>query len=136
MAFSDPGKGRLVLDSGRGTEPEKVTLSEDCKCGDVLGYSSGWKKALATTGSVIQGRLVALAGGKSSEKVPVSANPVIGSYSGATPGSYVYVDEGSNNGMITQTAPSTGGDANTIIGIALSATEVMFFLNGRADSTA
>ena len=136
MAFSDPAKGRVVLDSGRGTEPEKVTLAEDVKCGDVLGYSSGWKTALATTGSVIQGRLVALADGKSDEEVPVSANPVIGGYSGATPGGYVYVAEGSDNGQITQTAPSTSGDANTIIGMALSATEVMFFLNSRADSTA
>ncbi len=136
MAFSDPGKGRVVLDSGRGTEPEKVTLAEGCKCGDVLGYSSGWKRALATTGSVIQGRLVALADGESGGEVPVSANPVIGDYSGATPGGYIYVAEGSNNGQITQTAPSTSGDANTIIGIALSATEAMFFLNSRADSTA
>jgi len=136
MAFSDPGTGRVILDSGRGTEPEKVTLAEDSKCGDVLGYSSGWKRALATTGSVIQGRLVALADGKNGEEVPVSANPVVGGYAGATPGGYVYVDEGSNNGQVTQTAPSTGGDANTIIGIALSATEVLFFLNSRPDSTA
>ena len=136
MAFSDPGKGRLILDSGRGTEPEKITLAEAVKCGDVLGYSSGWKRALATAGSVIQGRLVALADGKSGEEVPVSANPAAGGYSGATPGGYVYVDEGSNNGRITQTAPSTGGDANTIIGVALSATKVLFFLNGRPDSTA
>ncbi len=76
MAFSDSGAGRVILDSGRGTEPEKVTLAEDCKSGDVLGYSSGWKRALATTGSVIQGRLVALADGKSGGEVPVSANPV------------------------------------------------------------
>ena len=136
MAFSDPGKGRIILDSGRGTEPEKVTLAEDCKCGDVLGYSSGWKRALATTGSVSQGRLVALTDGKNGEQVPVSANPVVGGYSGATPGSYVYVAEGTNNGKVTQTAPSTSGDANTIIGFALSATTVMFFLNSRADSTA
>ena len=136
MAFSDPGTGRVILDSGRGTEPEKVTLAEDGKCGDVLGYSSGWKRALATTGSVIQGRLVALADGESGGEVPVSANPVIGGYSGATPGGYVYVAEGSNNGKITQTAPSTSGDANTISGIALSATEVMLFLNSRPDSTA
>ena len=136
MAFSDPGTGRVVLDSGRGTEPEKVTLAEDCKCGDVLGYSSGWKRALATAGSVIQGRLVALTDGKSSAEVPVSANPVIGGYTGATVGGYVYVAEGSNNGKVTQTAPSTSGDANTVIGVALSATEVMFFLNSRADSTA
>ncbi len=136
MAFSDPGKGRVIFDSGRGTEPKKVTLAEDAKCGDVLGYSSGWKRALATTGSVIQGRVVALADGKNGKEVPVSANPVVGGYSGATPGGYVYADEGSNNGQITQTAPSTGGDANTIIGVALSATEVMFFLNSRPDSTA
>ncbi len=136
MAFSDSGKGRIILDSGRGTQPEKVTLAEAVKCGDVLGYSSGWKRALATVGSVIQGRLVAMADGKSGEEVPVSTNPAVGGYSGATLGGYVYVDEGSNNGRITQTAPSTSGDANTIIGIALSATKVMFFLNSRADSTA
>lgn len=136
MAFSDSGKGRVVFDSGRGTEPQKVTLAEDSKCGDVLGYSSGWKRALATTGSVIQGRLVALADGESGDEVPVSANPVIGDYSGATPGGYVYVAEGADNGQITQTAPSTSGDANTIIGVALSATKVMFFLNSRSDGTA
>ncbi len=136
MAFSDPGTGRVVLDSGRGTEPGKVTLAEDCKCGDALGYSSGWKRALATTGSVIQGRLVALADGKNGEEVPVSDCPVIGDYSGATPGGYVYVAEGTDNGEITQTAPTTTGDANTIIGVALSATAVTFFLNSRADSTA
>ena len=136
MAFSDPGKGRLVLDSGRGTEPGKVTLAEDCKCGDVLGYSSGWKRALATAGSVVQGRLIALADGENGDKVPVSVAPVVSGYSGAAPGGYVYVAEGSDNGKITQTAPSTTGDANTIIGIALSATEVVFFLNSRADSTA
>ncbi len=136
MAFSDSGTGRVILDSGRGTEPEKVTLAEDCKSGDVLGYSSGWKRALATTGSVIQGRLVALADGKNGGEVPVSSNPAVGGYSGATPGNYVYVAEGSNNGQITETAPSTTGDANTIAGVALSATEVLFFLNSRPDSTA
>ena len=136
MAFSDPAKGRTVIDSGRGVEPGKVTLAEDCKRGDVLGYSSGWKRALATTGSVIQGRLVAMADGVSAGQVPVSASPVIGGYTGATAGGYAYVDESTNYGQITQTAPSTSGDADTVVGIALSATEVMFFLNGRVDSTA
>ncbi|MBI4268056.1 MAG: hypothetical protein HY662_04645 [Chloroflexi bacterium] len=136
MAFSDPGKGRVILDSGSGVEPGKVTLAEDCKCGDVLGYSSGWKRALATVGSVVQGRLVALAEGKNGDDVPVSDSPVVGGYAGATPGGYVYVDEGTNNGQVTQTAPSTSGDANTIIGLALSATTVLFFLNSRPDGTA
>ena len=136
MAFADPATGRVVLDSGRGTEPQKVTLAEACKVGDVLGYSSGWKRALATTGSVIQGRVVALADGENGGEVPVSANPVIDGYTGATPGNYVYVAEGSDKGKITETAPNTTGDANTIIGVALTATRVMFFLNSRADSTA
>ena len=136
MALTDPGSGRTTLDSGRGTQPGKVTLAEACKAGDVLGYSSGWKRALATVGTAIQGRVVALRGGASGEEVAVSANPVIGGYSGATLGGYVYVAEGTSNGEVTETAPSTSGDCNTIIGIALSTTSVMFFLNSRADSTA
>jgi hypothetical protein len=136
MAFSDPGTGRIIKDSGRGTAPGKVTLAEDCKAGDILGYSAGWKRALAAVGSVIPGRLVALRTGLSGEDVPVSADPVVGGYTGATIGSPVYVDESTNNGKVTQTAPSTSGDANTIIGVALSATEVQFFLNSRADTTA
>ena len=136
MAFADPATGRKIIDSGRGTEPGRVTLAEACKVGDVLGYSSGWKRALATTGSVIQGRVVALRGGASGDVIPVSANPVVGGYTGATPGNYVYVAEGSDNGKVTETAPTDSSDADTIIGIALSATEVLFFLNSRADSVA
>jgi hypothetical protein len=135
MAFADPGN-RIILDSGRGTQPGTVTLAEACKKGDVLGYSEGWKRALGTAASVIQGRLVALADGASGDVIPVSANPVVSGYTGATPGNPVYVAEGTDYGQITQTAPSTSGDATTIIGVALSATTVMFFLNSRADSTA
>lgn len=136
MAFSDPGAGRKIKDSGRGTQPGTITLAEACQAGDVLGYSSGWKRALATAGSVIQGRVVALARGAIGDVIPVSPNPVIGGYSGATPGGYVYAAEGTDNGKITDTAPSTAGDANTIIGVFLSATDALFFLNSRADGTA
>ena len=136
MAFGDPATGRNIIDSGRGTEPGRVTLAEACVAGDVLGYSSGWKRALATTGSVIQGRVVALRGGASGDVIPVSPNPVVGGYTGATAGAYIYVAEGSDNGKVTETAPTDSGDADTIIGIALSATEVLFFLNSRADSVA
>jgi len=139
MAFSDPGKGRNIINSNVGPEAPTVTLAEACKRGDVLGYSSGWKLALATVGTAIQGRLVALAGGAVGDVIPVSPNPVVSGYSGATPGGYVYVNEGVSplgKGEITQTAPSDTGDCNTIIGIALSATEVAFFLNARVDSVA
>jgi hypothetical protein len=137
VAFSDPAKDRQIMASGFGPEAPTVTLAAAVKRGDVLGYSSGWKKAIATTGGVIQGRLVALADGAIGDVIPVSPCAHVGGYSGATAGGYVYVNEGSNNdGTVTQTAPSTSGDANTIIGIALSATEILFFLNSRADSTA
>jgi hypothetical protein len=136
LAFSDPGKDRQITNAGVGPEAPTVTLAEGCKRGDVLGYSSGWKRALATVGTAIQGRLIALADGASGDVIPVSKDPVVGGYSGATVGGYVYVAEGTSYGQITQTAPSTSGDCNTIIGIALSATEVLFFLNNRADSVA
>ncbi len=136
MAFADPGISRQVLDSGIGPEAPTVVLAEACKRGDILGYSSGWKRALATVGTAIQGRVVALADGAIGDSIPVSPRPVVGGYTGATPGGYVYVAEGTDNGLITQTAPSTTGDCNTIIGIALTATEVMFFLNSRVDSLA
>jgi hypothetical protein len=136
VAFADPGKDRQIINSGVGPEAPTVTLAAACKRGDVLGYSSGWKLALATVGTAIQGKLVALADGAIGDIIPVSPRPVVGGYTGATPGGYVYVAEGTDSGMITQTAPSTSGDCNTIIGIALSATEVMFFLNSRVDSLA
>ena len=136
MAFADPGTGRNIKNSNVGPQAPMVTLAEACKRGDVLGYSTGWKLALATVGTAIQGRVVALADGAIGDEIPVSPNPVVSGYTGATPGGYVYVAEGTDSGQITQTAPSTTGDCNTIIGIALSATEVLFFLNSRADSIA
>jgi len=136
MAFSDPGTGRNIINSNVGPEAPTVTLAEACKRGDVLGYSTGWKLALATVGTAIQGRLVALADGAIGDVIPVSPNPVVSGYTGATPGGYVYVAESTDSGQITDTAPTTSGDCDTIIGIALSATEVAFFLNARVDSLA
>jgi hypothetical protein len=68
--------------------------------------------------------------------VPAAPNPVVGGYAGAAPGAYVYVAEDDGYGKITQTQPSTDGDATTVIGIALCADTVQFFLNARPDSTA
>jgi len=135
MPFSDPAKGRQVQWSPGPAAPS-VTLAAACREGDILGYSSGWKPALATVSSVIQGRLVALKGGASGEVIPVSHTAVVKGYSGATPGNPVYVAEGAGNGQVTETAPSTSGDANTIIGIVLAADTILFFLNSRADTTA
>ena len=135
MSFSDPAKGRQVQWSPGPAAPT-VTLAAACKEGDILGYSTGWKPALATVSSVIQGRLVALKGGLSGDTIAVSHTAMVKGYSGATPGNPIYVAEGSNNGQVTDAAPSTSGDANTIIGIALAADTILFFINSRADSTA
>ena len=135
MAFSDPGIGRQVMVSP-GPAAAMVTVAEDVKEGDILGYSTGWKRALAAVGTVIQGRLVALADTPSGGKCPVATHCVVDGYSEATPGGYVYVAEGTDKGKVTQTVPTTQNDANTIIGIALSDTAVQFFLNSRADSVA
>lgn len=133
MAFSDPGKGRIIE---RGEGLVKITLAEACKAGDILGYSSGWKRALATTGSVIQGRLVAGEDGASGDEVTAYRRAVVSGYSGGTAGNPVYVAEGTDYGKITETAPSTGGDANTIIGYVTSATVAALEPGSRADSTA
>jgi len=133
LAFADPGKNRKIENSNVGPEAPTVTLAQACTRGDVLGYSSGWKLALATVGTAIQGRLVALQDGAVGGVIAVSPNPVVSGYTGATPGGYVYVAEGTDSGQITQTAPDTQGDCDVIIGIALSATQVLFFLNSRVD---
>src|SRR3972149_2967788 len=111
MAFAGPATGRNIVDSGRGTRPGTVTLAEACKVGDVLGYSSGWKRALATVGSVIQGRVVALASGAIGDVIPVSPPPVVGGYTRATPGNPVYVSKGRPTGKIRETTPATTNDA-------------------------
>jgi hypothetical protein len=133
MAFSDPGKGRII-EQGEGLV--RITLAEAVVAGDVLGYSSGWKRALATVGTAIQGRLVAGEDGASGEVITAYRRAVVSGYSGGTPGNPVYVAEGTDNGKITETAPSTSGDVNTIIGYVTSTTVAALEPGSRADSTA
>ncbi len=133
MAFSDPGKGRII-EQGEGLV--KITLAENCKAGDILGYSSGWKRALATVGTAIQGRLVAGEDGASSDVITAYRRAVVSGYSGGTPGNPVYVAEGTDDGKITETKPTTSGDCDSIIGYMVSATVAAVEPGSRADSTA
>ncbi len=133
MAFSDPGKGRII-EQGEGLV--RVTLAEACKAGDILGYSSGWKRALATTGTAVQGRLVAGEAGASGDVITAYRRAVISGYSGGTAGNAVYVAEGSDNGQVTETQPTTTGDCDTLIGYMASATVAALEPGSRADSTA
>ena len=133
MAFSDPGTGRII-EQGEGLV--KITLAEACKAGDILGYSSGWKRALATVGTAIQGRLVAGEDGASGDVITAYRRAVVGDYSGGTAGNAVYVAEGTDYGEITETKPTTSGDCDTIIGYMVSATVAALEPGSRADSTA
>jgi hypothetical protein len=133
MAFSDPGKGRII-EQGEGLI--KITLGESCKAGDVLGYSSGWKRALATTGTAIQGRLVAGEDGESGDEITAYRRVVVSGYSGGTAGNPVYTAEGTDYGKITLTKPTTSGDCDTIIGYMASATVAALEPGSRADTTA
>ena len=133
MAFSDPGTGRII-EQGEGLV--RITLAEACKAGDILGYSSGWKRALATTGTAIQGRLVAGEDGANGDVITAYRRAVVGSYSGGTAGNAVYLAEGTDYGEITETKPTTSGDCDTIIGYMASATVAALEPGSRADSTA
>ena len=120
MAFADSGlAGTIYETEGEGT----IVLAGTVVKGDILGYSSGWKQALATTGTAIQGKCVAGEDGVSGQRIVVYFDrAVVGSrFSGATAGGAIYVAEGTDNGEYTQTAPSTSGDCTKIIGYAVSA---------------
>ncbi len=132
MAFSDPGTGR-VIEQGEGAV--RVMLAEDCKAGDVLGYSSGWKRALATAGTAIQGRLVAGEDGASGDEITAYRRAVVSSFSGGTAGDAVYVAEGTDYGEITDTKPTDSNDCDTVIGYLVSATTAALEPGSRADST-
>ncbi|MBI2831804.1 MAG: hypothetical protein HYX79_06070 [Chloroflexi bacterium] len=133
MAFSDPGKGR-VIEQGEGLV--KITLAEACKAGDILGYSSGWKRSLATVGTAIQGRLVAGEDGASGDVITAYRRAVVSGYSGGTAGNAVYVAEGTDYGKVTETKPTTQGDCDTLIGYMATATVAALEPGSRADSLA
>lgn len=133
MAFADPGTGRII-EQGEGAV--RITLAEDVKAGDVLGYSSGWKRALATVGTAIQGRLVAGEDGENGDVITAYRRAVVSGYSGGTAGNPVYVAEGTDNGDITETKPTTSGDCDTLIGYVVSATVAALEPGSRADSVA
>jgi hypothetical protein len=127
MSFADPAKGRSVIQSP-GPEGYAVTVAEAVKEGDILGYSSGWKRALATTGSVINPQLIALKDTASGKMCPVANEAIVTGYSGGTPGGLIYLAEGTSYGQVTDTAPSTTGDVKTIIGVLLDAATILFNL--------
>jgi hypothetical protein len=138
MAFADSQDNAVVVPvSNDGVST--VTLAGTVTKGDAIGYDDGWKRALATTGSVVQMRCVALEDGVSGQRIAVCFGEVYlkGSrFSGGTEGSALYVAEGTSNGQYTETIPTDSGDATTRVGTVVSATEAILTPNHNVDSTA
>jgi hypothetical protein len=116
--------------------PIKLTLAGAVSKGDGVGYSAGWVRANAATGTAIQVRYVAGADGAIGDVIDCYEVAVVkGRFSGATLNGNVY---GSKTvaGSFTQTAPAVVGDCNKIVGIAVAADRLHLFPQARADSVA
>lgn len=138
MAFADAQDNAVVIPvSNDGIST--VTLAGTATKGDALGFSSGWKRALATTGSVVQMRCIALEDGVTGQQIAVCFGECYikgGRFSGGTANSALYVAEGSDNGKYTQTIPTDSGDATTRVGTMLTTTDAIVTPNHNVDSTA
>jgi len=134
MAFADAQSGGTILEASYAVE---VTLAGACVKGDLLGYSSGWKRALATVGTAIQAKCVAAMDGQIGDKIVAYFGKVRlgGRLSGMTIGNPLYAAEGTSNGQYTETAPTTSGDCNKIIGYSCAATEAIIDCAVNADTT-
>ncbi len=66
MAYAD-SQASGVIDYGE--NEAEIKLSGTVKVGDAVGWSSGWVRALATTGTAIQMRCVAGKDGASGQKI-------------------------------------------------------------------
>lgn len=137
MAFADAQANAVIT---YGADPIQGRLGGTVTKGDAVGKSGGkWVRALATTGGVIQLSAVAGEEGVDGQTITIYTGITIieGSrFSGATAGGALYVAEGTSSGQYTQTAPTTTGDANTIVGYALSATKGVVLPRFNVDSVA
>ena len=114
-----------------GILPCKVTLAAACTVGQLLGYSTGWKLALATAAGVIEPELIA--------GQPGAIGDVITAYRGAviydadapyTAGAIQWCGETGNGGAgeTTETMPATQNDLDARLGVALDTSHVSLFL--------
>ena len=89
MSFTDVTTGARIILEGLG--PIKITLSGDCKTGDLLGYSSGWKQADAD--NTIYPRLVAGETAENGEIITAYASARIGGITTGTAGADLFLSD-------------------------------------------
>ena len=135
MAFADAQTAATIL---FGSEPAEILLKDTVVAGDILGYSDGWKRALATVDGVIQGRCIAAEPGDTGDKIQAYFGHVImtSRFTGGTDDAALYVAEGADDGQFTETAPTTTGDADKKVGAVLDAVTIIAFPTRDDDSVA
>ena len=127
MALSDSQDNCVIT---YGESEAQIDLAGTVKKGDCVGFSGGWKRALATAGSVVNMLCVAAEDGESGQRITAYFGNVILAgtrLSGGTAGASLYVAEGTSAGKYTETAPDTSTDMNTIIGEMLTATTAILY---------
>lgn len=131
--FADIQSGAIIH---FGSVPSPIILVEDVTKGDALGYDNGWKRALATTGSVVQFRCVAAEDGRKNQTITAYFGTVLmsGRLSGGIAGRALYVEEGTGKGRYTLAKPTTVGDADTVVGYMLTGTLALIHSSLNDDS--
>ena len=103
-----------------------IDVAETVECGDLVGYSTGWKlakqaaTAIPAIGVVDRARTYVSGG---DNKAQLHTRGIISGASGLTPGAPVYL---AADGEVSATA---GANLAQVVGIALSATEWVLAIN-------
>ena len=127
----------LVLESAG---PHGLTLTlggsgVSYKPGDLIGYSSGWVMALATVTTIVDAEFIVGQKGVSGDVVTVYKRATLFDRDAPfTAGSVYYTGETGNGGAggITATKPTTTGDLEQKVGIAISTERVVVDLSNIA----
>ncbi len=119
MAFTECTTTRTVKAVGpKGT----ITLADTVRPGDPVGYSSGWKRAVASATAPIAARFIALEDGTSGEQIEVTTTAIVSGFSGATAGDTLYL--GTTAGTYRATL-STNVSVRQELGLMLDATDAL-----------
>lgn len=109
-----------------------IDVVETVECGDLVGYSTGWKlakqaaTAIPAVGVVDRAKTYVSGG---DNKVQLHTRGIIRGASGLTPGAPVYLGEG---GEVSSTL---GANFAQMVGVALSATEWVLAINAIAGAS-
>jgi len=121
MALTDNTTGGRIVDGLHNAI--RITLADTVEVGDMLGYSSGWVRALGTSPNEVDPLLVAGQAGVSGDVIEAYSMAKIGGLTGMTAGGYVYLALAALKGEVSEDISTTSGDTNVVVGFSLSTTE-------------